>query len=221
MTMTFYLKRLPLMALIVLFYSCSKSTSIEGGFVPNNNNGPCVSCSYIPWCDSTGYHYIDTTNTGTNDYNVYLSLISDTTIDNVIYTKTLQAGNIVYHRCNNNNTSLIRDINGIRSTNTILKADLNLGNTWQEVNPGSGTNVITDYRIMGKAVNRDVLGTIYRDVIWVREKVSINSPVFGNIISSETDNYYAKYIGLIESIIRDGQTGNQILHRVLESYQLP
>jgi len=189
--------------------------------VPNNNNGPCYSCSYIPWCDSAYYHYIDTTNTGTNDFNSSLYLYNDTVINNISYTRSLQSGNIVYHRCDNNNTSLIRDINGIRSTNTILKADLNLGNTWQEVNPGSGNNVITDYRIMGKSVNRDVMGTTYRDVIWVHEKVSINSPVFGTIVSSETDNYYAKYIGLIEQIIKDGQTGEMILHRVLESYQLP
>ncbi len=224
-----------ILCFISLMVSCEKETSVENGFTPapgNNNGGNtndvCKSCAYVPWCDSTSYTFIDTTSTGAATSTSSLSLLSDTTIAGVVYTKSLIDGGYTYHNCTNGVSTVITynatTTGGSTVTEfktTLLKENDPVGSTWTDVYNNNGTNVDYKYTIMAKSINRTVLGVNYADVIQVHLTVSTTVPILGTVVASEGDNYYARGIGMIESSSYNGTTGLLQQHRVLQAYHIP
>ena len=104
-----------------------------------------------------------------------------------------------------------------------MKENEPVGATWTEINPGSGTGVDNsyEYEIIAKGISRTVLGTTFPDVIHVHQTLSANMPFIGTIVMAETDYYFGKNVGLIESETIDGMLGTQLQHRVLQSYSIP
>lgn len=204
--------------------SCDKNLSNSNSNIDIINNSPCFSCAYIPWCDSSRYTYIDTTSGAYGFKNVNLIILSDTIINNTTYSKASLSGKIIYHNCSNNITSFIEynqsggSINEIKST--VLKSNEISNAQWQDVFLANGLTNTNNYKITAKSINRNVLGVNYTDVIQVHKTVTVSSSGIGTSIVTEEDNYYAKGIGLIESIVIDAATGDLILHRVLQSYRL-
>ncbi len=220
---------------------CEKEYSEENGNLPGAGGGAgggggggggvtgCKSCTYQPWCDGSVYTYIDTSGgTGTPSTST-LDIVADTTIDGKTYSKTLSEGNYSYHNCTGGVTSLVafNAATGGGSTvervnTTILKENSPVGATWTEVNPtAAGVDNVYDYEIIAKGISRTVLGVTFPDVIHVHQTLSVEVPLFGSIVVSETDYFFAKNVGLIESEIVDGLLGTQVLHRVLQTYSIP
>ncbi len=218
--------------LSVVLNSCVKDNSFENGFAPNPNGTNftgCKSCHYQPWCTGSAYTFIDSAANGISTTTANLSIIADTTIGTDVYSKTTFAGNLYYHNCTNDVTTIIMyNVPGAGSStisrikNTILRANSNVGATWSDVNDG-GNGVVTtsNYQIISMGTLRTVLGVDYSDVIQVHQSISANVPVIGNTNISTGDFYYAKGIGLIESLTKDPNSGLTILHRKLESYLIP
>ena len=222
----------------LLFVSCDKDSSEENGLLPgsgnnggggNNNPAVCKSCSYMPWCDGSTYTYIDTASTGTTTVSNTLDVLADTTIAGVVYSKsdTDGSGEYVYHNCTNGNSTIIKyDV--IAGTTTVgefkttaLKAIDPIGTTWTDSYNYNGAMIDYNYTIISKSVPRTVLGVNYPDVIKVHLVVSSIMPIIGTVVAAENDYYYARNVGLIESIEYDGASGAMLLHRVLQSYQIP
>lgn len=204
--------------------SCDKDYSVENGFPIDYGDTSllCKSCIYLPWCDSSVYHYIDSSVGSTANKTITLRTSADTIISGITYSASTLNANRVYYRCANGTSTTLQYNNaGVALINIPLQANQPTGFTWQCIQPGSGTNNIYDYKIVAKSINRQVLGREFTDVIWVHQQLSANFPLFGNVVVSETDLYYAKGIGLIESITIDNSTGNVALHRVLQQYDVP
>lgn len=218
--------------------ACDKEYSTENGLLPGSgggsNAGACKSCVYQPWCDGSQYTYVDTSFGGSATTSATtMHLVADTTIDGKIFSKTVTDGggsnNTSYHNCTNGITTVIAysatTVGGStvdKSVNTFLKENEAVGATWQDQNlNGSGQTIVYDYEIISKGGNRTVLGVTYNDVIHVHQTASIEVPILGNIVTAETDYYYARNIGLIESEMYESLTGTLVLHRVLQSYNIP
>jgi hypothetical protein len=204
--------------------SCDKDYSLENG-IPidyGDTNQLCKACIYLPWCDSSVYQYIDSSNAGAANKTITLRILSDTIINGISYNYSTLNTDRVYHNCSNGTSTMLSYNNaGAGLISIPLQANQPAGYSWQCIQPGSGTNNIYDYNIIAKSINRNVLGRDFTDVILVHQKLSANFPLFGNVVVSETDLYYAKAIGLIESITIDNSTGNVALHRVLQQYYIP
>lgn len=221
-------------ALIVLgfaaiFSACEKEYSTENGNDPGTGViGGCKSCTYQPWCDGSTYTYIDTSGGTASTRNGNIDIIGDTTIDGRVYSVTLTNGNRSYHNCTNGVTTVIAYESTTpgappeKLVNTFLQENAAVGATWSDVNPtGTGQNIIFEYEIISKGGSRTVLGVTYNDVIHVKQISSIEVPIFGLLETSNADYYYARDIGLIESEIFDSLIGSQLLHSVLQSYNIP
>ena len=218
--------------------SCDKESSVENGLLPgsannngggNNNPAVCKSCSYLPWCNGSVYNYQNISSTGTTTETNTFNILADTTIAGVVYSKTDidGSGDYVYHNCTNGNSTMII-YNVLPGTTTLsefkttaLKANDPVGTTWTDTYNYNGSNIDYNYTIIAKSVPRTVLGVNYPDVIKVHVIISTTVPVVGTVVASESDEYYARNVGLIESIEYDGATGAMLEHRSLQSYQIP
>lgn len=221
----------------ILLTACDKEYSTENGFTPGSggngggggNTGTCKSCVYMPWCDGSEYTYVDTSFGGSATTTTStLDIVADTTIDGKIFSKTISDGSASYHNCTNGITTVIvYNLSATGGTveklaSTFLKENEAVGATWQDQNlNGIGQTVLYDYEIISKGSSRTVLGVTYNDVIHVHQTASIDVPILGNLVTGETDYYYARNIGLIESLMIESLTGTLVLHRVLQSYNIP
>ena len=215
----------------VLLVACVKNKSFENGMYPNPNGSNftgCKSCKYLPWCDGSVYNYIDSSAGGINTQTTTLSIVSDTIIGTTTYSKTLFDGQTYYHHCSNDISTIV-GINRpgfggstvAQTKNVVLRANANVGATWSDVNDG-GNGVVntTNYEIISMGTTRTVVGVLYPDVIQVTQSTSASIPGVGTSIVSTGDYYYAKGVGLIESLTRNSN-GLTIQHRVLETYSIP
>lgn len=207
-----------------LFASCEKEFSTENGITPGGNVGSgCKSCSYIPWCNGSTYTYIDTAFGGAaTTVNSSLNIVGDTVINGLVYSKTVVDGETSYHNCNNGVTTIGQNDGTGLALATFLKENLAVGATWTDLIPiGGGANQTDAYKIISKGGSRTVLGVTYNDVIHVQLISSIEVPFIGNLETGKEENYYANNIGLIDSYITESITGTLVLHRVLQSYNIP
>lgn len=211
-----------------LLTACQKEYSTEYGNNPGNIVD-CKSCSYLPWCDGSVYHYIDTTVSGVNLVTQELDVQSDTTFDSKIWQKTLVEGNYEYYNCSNGvstvtlfNVTAPGSGTATKLVNTFLKANDGVGSTWSDVvATTSGANLTYAFELVARGINRTVLGDTYNDVIQVHLTISVEVPLLGSIDLSESDYYYANNVGLIENETYDALVGSPVLHRVLDSYSIP
>jgi hypothetical protein len=245
------MKRLLVVALSSIFFlaSCEKDTSEENSLPPgtivgagNGGTGTgggstsgagCKDCIYIPVCSGSVYHYNDTSfstpNGGPLDYT--LQFIKDTTIGAKVYQKFANLGSsspFTYYNCTNGvTTAIVYNGTTVSGNTTIteakitgLKANEPVGATWSDVLINQGQTINYLYTIIAKGVPRTVKGILYPDVIQVHSQTSIDL-AGTSIPAGQGEYYYARGTGLIESVLTDDFTGNQVLHRVLVSAMIP
>ncbi|MBA2746349.1 MAG: hypothetical protein H0U44_09005 [Flavisolibacter sp.] len=96
------------MAAILLtasFFSCKKEYSFEGGNFKN-----CISCTYLPVCDSSQYVYVDSTPTSVDTLHNTMYILGDSTINGKLFKKvsgfaTFNTG--LYANCDNQDYRLL------------------------------------------------------------------------------------------------------------------
>ncbi|MCY7291444.1 MAG: hypothetical protein LH615_04605 [Ferruginibacter sp.] len=225
----------------IIFSSCQKDTSEETGQIPSGgttiinpggtvNNAGCKNCIYYPICSPSVYKYSDTgLGFPTGTVNTYtLTYVKDTTLENKTYKKFSVTGQgNTYFNCTAGVSSSIV-LNGTTQGGniisyakvTVLKENAPINTSWVDTLTASGQTALYTYTIVSKGIPRTVAGINYTDVIHVHEQTTVN--VAGTIIpAGQSDYYYAKGIGLIESISFDDFTGLQILRHVLISATIP
>ncbi len=103
---------------------------------------------------------------------------------------------------------------------TALKANEPVGASWSDIISNMGQNGTYTYTIVSKGTPRTVAGITYQDVIHLHEQTTLDFS--GTTIPAGQGQYYfAKGIGLIESVNIDDFSGTQILHHVLISATIP
>jgi hypothetical protein len=73
-----------LVTVTVVFFSCKKEYSNEGGLISKKQ---CVKCSYLPVCDSSEFVYVDSSINGIDTVTSYVSIKGDTIISGKKFTK--------------------------------------------------------------------------------------------------------------------------------------
>lgn len=206
----------------------SGGTGGTGGTTNLNN---CKDCIYYPVCSGSVYHYSDTSSGSSvgvaNDYT--LTYVKDTTIDAKTYQKITGARqqNTFFNCTAGVSTAII--LNGTTQGGstlayvkiTTLKANEAVGASWVDIiNNAVGQAGTYTYTIVSKGTPRTVAGITYSDVIHIHEQTTID--VLGNTIpAGQSEYYFARGTGLIESISIDDFSGTQILHHVLISAMIP
>ena len=103
---------------------------------------------------------------------------------------------------------------------TTLKENAAIGSPWKDTITANGQDAIYNFTIVSKGMPKTVVGNTYTDVIHVHEQTTID--LLGTVIpAGQSEYYFARGIGLIESISIDDFTGIQILHHVLISASIP
>ncbi len=226
-----------------IFSSCEKDTSEENGQIPGVgptiitpggngavNNAGCKDCIYYPICSGSVYKYSDTiagsTTPTANNYT--LTYIKDTTIEAKTYKKFTGGGqqNTFFNCTAGVSTSIT--LNGTTQGGTTLpyvkitalKANEPVGASWSDIISNMGQDATYTYTIVSKGTLRTVAGITYQDVIHVHEQTTINFS--GTTIpAGQGEYYFAKGIGLIESVNIDDFSGIKLLHHVLISATIP
>lgn len=210
----------------------------------------CKDCIYMPMCVGTKYAYIDTfitpdfVDTGSvkviqTRQSMYVSAV-DTIMNNSSFKKLgASDGTTIsysYLNCINGELRLVE--NRVQSTtsgnvytniNSIeLKTNAAVGTTWSDTsNVNTDAKLYRTHTISDKGISRLVNGVTYNDVISVTvvQTIQYNDPSIGTISAGIAASYYAKNIGVIESI---GYTINPITnenlviyHAVIKSYLIP
>jgi hypothetical protein len=229
---------------LVFFTSCEKDVSDEsltlsngvitngtvlgGGGTANLNN--CKNCIYYPVCSGSVYNYSDTSNgSGIGVANSFTLLyVKDTTIENKVYQKMTGAGQQnTYFNCTAGVSTTIV-LNGVTQGGTTLpyvkittlKANEPVGASYSDVITNQGQDATYTYTIVSKGSPRTVAGRTYSDVIHVHQQITVD--FLGTIVpSGQSEYYFAKGVGLIESISTDDFSGTQLLHHVLVSSTIP
>ena len=224
-----------------IFSSCEHDMSVETGSLPGgvlngtapaaSNFSTCKDCSYYPTCSGSVYHYRDTSygaTTGTAvDYT--LTYVKDTVMEGRNYQKITGAGQQnTYFNCSSGVSSSII-LGGVTAGGTTvpyvkvtaLKANEPVGASWADNITSSGQTALFTYTIVSKGGTKMVAGNNYADVIHVHEQTTVDIPGVGAIPAGQSEYYFAKGKGLIESISIDDFTGLQILHHILLSANIP
>ena len=230
----------------IIFSSCEKDRSEENGQLPGAatniinpgggsgggaaNNAGCKDCIYYPVCSPSVYKYADTgLGSPTGSVNSYtLTYVKDTALDSKTYKKfSITGQGPTFFNCSAGvSTSIIlggttQNGNTVSYAKvTVLKENAPVNTSWVDSLTTSGQTALYTYTIVSKGLPRTVAGINYADVIHVHEQTTIN--LMGTTIpAGQSEYYYAKGIGLIESISFDDFTGTQLLHHVLISATIP
>ncbi len=234
---------------VIFFTSCEKDVSdesytlagallnngtVNGGGSNGGSNGNltnCKDCIYYPVCSGSVYNYSDTSggsSTGGVANNFTLTYIKDTTIENKVYQKIAGTGQQnTYFNCAAGVTTTII-LNGVTQGGTTLpyvkvtalKANEPVGATYIDIINNQGQDATYTYTIVSKGTARTVASHTYPDVIHVHEQTTID--FLGNTVpAGQSEYYFAKGVGLIESLSIDDFTGSQLLHHILISATIP
>ena len=231
---------LPVAVLFIsfVFSSCQKEFSVDssqltaggtGTGVSSTNNG-CKDCIYYPICSGSVYNYSDTSSgSSTATSSGYtLTYIKDTSIESKTYKKFSVSGqqNGFFNCTSGVSTAIV--LNGSTQGGillpyvkiTTLKENAAVGTSWSDTITLNGQDAVYTYTIVSKGTGRTVAGTTYADVIHVHEQTTLD--LMGTVIpAGQSEYYFAKGIGLIESLSIDDFTGTQLLHHVLISASIP
>jgi hypothetical protein len=197
--------------------------SQENGLLPgiqDSTNTQCPSCDFFPWCDGAQYVYSDTSNGGVNNIIYAYANGTDTVFNNnkAYLSTNRQPGDVVYHNCDGNVTSVLVPVNASTFyTANLLKSDEPVNATWTDTYPAdlSGNQLTIAYKIMQKSFVWTVAGAQYIDVIKVQATRTLNTPI-GTTVTIVT-SYYARGVGLIDEI-EESDNGTMISHQVLISF---
>jgi hypothetical protein len=229
--MKFTSKALMIVTIITLMFAACKKNS-SGTTTNNTSSTDCDACTYIPTCVGISYTYQDSSSAGsTTPLIVSYTAEKDTTIAGAVYRAITQNSGNGYYNCNNGvTTSIAYNLVSVSGNITLqsvklipLKANAGLGATWEDsiYNPTAGGQWnYYNYTIADTGISRIVLGTTFTNVIHVASITSVVYPGYGSIVGAQSDNYYAKGVGLIESIQGDAY-GDLLLHLSLKTYTIP
>ncbi len=232
------------LASILLLTSCQKDFSAEYGLAQNNPTtigntttnvaaDNCKECGYIPTCNGSVFNYKTQrgglqigTSGSASSYT--LTYISDTTIGGKLYKKMKgDAQQITYINCSTGNSTQLY-VNPQSNTQisvykiTQLKANEPVGTTWKDINTlGNNLSEYSYYKIEAKGTTKTVFGKVYNDVIKVRLDVKSEITGVAQEQSTYTEMYYAKGVGLIESIDYNFSDRSVLSNRVLTSAIIP
>jgi hypothetical protein len=91
-----------LIIIVLIFTACKKELSREGGSA--NVSRQCISCDYLPVCDSSVFVYVDSSSFGIDTAEATIYILGDTVLQGIKYNAiTPFAGfddGLLYH-CNN------------------------------------------------------------------------------------------------------------------------
>jgi hypothetical protein len=229
--------------MMIWFCSCQKDISEESGVIPDAVTGTtgttgttgsstsnCKDCLYYPDCSGSLYHFKDTSFVfpGGGDTTYTYQFIKDTVIESKNYQKISVNGQMDYFNCTAGVSTTIA-INATSAGGTTLpflkvtnlKANEAVGASWADIITVSGQDITYTYTIVSKGSARTVAGITYPDVIHVHEQTTENVAGLGIINAGQTDYYYARGTGLIETLSIDDFSGMQIDHRVLINATIP
>ena len=229
--------RLPVTALLIAiaFASCQKDFTIEtvpgtGSGIGSGASNGCKDCIYYPICSGSVYKYSDTSagSTAATPFSYTLTYVKDSAIEGKTYKKFTGAGqqNSFFNCTAGVSTVII--LNGSTQGGillpyvkiTTLKENAAVSTAWTDTITASGQSSLYTYTIVSKGTPRTVVGVTYADVIHVHEQTTTD--FMGTVIpTGQSEYYFAKGIGLIESISIDDFSGTQILHHVLVSATIP
>lgn len=227
--------------IMIWFSSCQKDVSEETGVIPDSitattggttsgatNSGTCKDCAYFPQCSGSVYTFRDTSAAypAGKDSTYRYTYIKDTVLESKTYQKISVSGQINYLNCTSGVTTAIA-INGTTTggvtipylKSTALKANEAVGASWADILTVSGQAITYTYTIVSKGQPRTVAGHVYTDVIDVHEETTEDVPGVGTLSAGESEYYFARGTGLIESI--SSYSGSVILHHVLISATIP
>lgn len=225
-------------AATITFTSCQKDFSAEyGPFSQANSttgiNAPfnCKASAYLPVCSGSEYHYTDNRgalSVGTEGApnNFTITNLGDTVIEAKTYQKIKGENNQIafYNITNGELTQIVIktiDQNTPSNYKTILiKSDAPAGSTWTDVNILSSTvRESINNKIIAKGISRTVANKLYNDVIYISQTITSSTYNNGNSPYMHVDLYYAKGVGLIESISYSDQYNGSILnhHKLLSA----
>ncbi|MEO6316233.1 MAG: hypothetical protein ABIU63_14570 [Chitinophagaceae bacterium] len=229
---------------IISLTACQKELSFEtagtasggggtagGGGTGGASSTDCKSCMYMPVCDGAAYTYADTSLSVASLVVDSFRFVKDTIIDNKTFVKIYSPSTKTdtYYNCTDGatrviayNASTVGGNNVSLADITFIKANLPVGATWQDKlkNP-SGQEVTYSSKITEKGIKRVVNGQVFNDVIHVTMESGLDIPLVGFTTFTATDYYFAKGIGLIETITKDPNSGTVIQHRALKDYYIP
>ncbi|MFZ1528207.1 MAG: hypothetical protein WAT19_05630 [Ferruginibacter sp.] len=222
-----------LIFMVAITSSCQKELSFDGAGTGPTDNLVCLTCDYMPMCDSTRLNYVDSmAGTGTNRSFVY-DVTADTVINGAVFKKIKEVGSgqSTYMNCDGNVISNFiatgTSMGGAVITNYMqiaLKANEAVGATWQDQFVVNGLTTVSRYQIIEKNITRQVFDSTYTNVIYVRDTMVTVVPLLGETILAVRKNYIARGVGLIESVSEqiDPFTGNGIpfFIRKLKSYRI-
>jgi hypothetical protein len=226
-------------AATIMFSSCQKDFSAEYGVISLSNNSTtniesfnCKASAYFPICSGSEYHYTDTRGalaTGTTlgvPNNFTLANMGDTIIEAKTYQKIKGENNQIIYYSITNGALIQISINQIDQNTTsnyktiLVKSDVPAGSTWTDVNnlPGNVQESITN-KIISKGISRTVSNKLYNEVMYISQTLTSSAYNNGNTPYMHADLYYAKGVGLIESISYSDLNNGSILnhHKLLSA----
>jgi hypothetical protein len=221
--------------MILLLVSCQKDyspldVSIGGG--TGGTSLACKDCLYFPTCDGSVYTYRDSSAGGT----------PTTTPDTVRYVKDSAINGInfrkVFFTSNRQQYSFLSCAGGIVTTiaynptsqggSTVQKLEITVlkylapaGTQWTDTLNVQGQQIIYKNTLIEKNISFTVAGRLYPDVMHVTNLTGQVIPLVGFTALVTTEYYFAKNVGLIESVSTSTMTGDVILKHSLQSYSIP
>ena len=205
----------------------SNGGSTGGG----SSTADCKACVYMPVCNGSYYTYFDTLYTSASLVTDTFRFVKDTTIDSKTFTAIYSplTGSVSYYNCTDGATRLVAYNVGTAGGSTVkaaditfLKANLSVGATWQDklTNP-IGQEVTYKSKIIEKGITRTLNGQTFTDVIHTTQETGVEVTGFGFTAVTTSDYYFAKGVGLIETIAKENTGGSVYQHRVIKSYYIP
>lgn len=215
---------------------CSFSITVTGGSTVTAN---CKDCQYFPSCVNSTYTFSDTTNGVAGEFTSTYNSSVDTTIAGVVFQKigytttpsSLASNNTLYYNCSSgavtlkayNSVTLINGTTIVEATTHPIKENEAVSAAWADITPTPGfPDILGEQRfsVVEKGITHVAGGTTFNDVIHIQ--LSTGNSILGIFTESAiTDYYYAKGVGLVESISFNVMLNQVFKHQVIKTYFIP
>lgn len=214
--MKYFLKLLTILIITSSIYSCKKDETFNGVSLKTLNNG-VTTCQYAPFTLGSTFTY-DVEGT-----EVMWEAADPETINGQTFIKVNNFYGSEdypsYFNCEDGEYNLIiQNVEGINGDLDLiyLKENVPVNTTWEntvsQLNSGATTLNRYTWTYVEKKDNHTVNGTTYNDVININLVFTVEFDGF-SVLTDETDYYWARGIGLIET------SGNSINYKLV-SYNI-
>lgn len=198
-------KLLAILPLLVIFFAvgCNSDSTTSGG------GGTLVTGTYSPLTTGSWWKY----QTDTNTYTLVVG--PSATINGKTYTS-------LYDQADTTNSSVLRNEGTTTYTitvdSTLAVVDVvyykqSVGATWSYDGPSIfGVTTKFNGETVEGGLSRTVLGSTYTNVMHTRLKTTVDA--FGFKTTTTTDYYFAKDIGLIETVTEGASTDRLVEYSI-------